>query len=184
MGAALATAAIDAGHDVVIVSGPVHVPYPTAARIIRVVSTEEMLAACSQEFPACDGLIASAAPCDYRPQQIAEQKIAKSGHPLTLHLLETPDIVASLASSKRTSQWIVGFALETSDRHLKALVKLQKKNCHLIVLNGPQAIDSEANSVEIMDREGRIVGQCSGPKIDVARGIVDCIQQTLLSSGA
>jgi phosphopantothenoylcysteine decarboxylase/phosphopantothenate--cysteine ligase len=180
MGAALATAAIECGHDVVVVSGPVHVPYPASARVIPVISTEEMLAACSEEFPACEGLIASAAPCDYRPQQIAEQKIAKSGQPLTLHLLETPDIVATLAASRRATQWIVGFALETNDRHLKALVKLQKKSCNLIVLNGPQAIDSEANSVEIMDREGRIVGQCSGPKIEVARGILACIQQTLL----
>lgn len=180
MGSALATAAIEAGHDVVIVSGPVHVPYPSAARVIPVVSTEEMLAVCQTEFPACDGLIASAAPCDYRPQQISEQKITKSGQPLTLQLLETPDIVATLANSKSPRQWIVGFALETNDQHLRALVKLQKKSCSLMILNGPQAIDSEANSVEIMDRAGRIVGQCQGPKIDVARGIIQCIQQTLL----
>jgi len=182
MGAALAAAAIGKGHDVVIVSGPVHVPYPASARLVPVTSTEEMLAACRDEFPACDGLIASAAPCDYQPQQVAEEKIAKSGQPLTLHLLETPDIVAALASSKRSAQWIVGFALETNDRHLRALVKLQKKSCNLIVLNGPQAIDSEANTVEIMDHLGRIVGQYSGPKCDVARGIMDCIERSLLGA--
>lgn len=181
MGAALAAAAIDKGHEVVIVSGPVHVSYPTSARVVSVISTEEMLAVCQDEFPTCDGLIASAAPCDYRPEQVAEHKIAKSGHPLTLHLYETPDIVATLASSKRSTQWIVGFALETNDRHLRALVKLQKKNCNLIVLNGPQAIDSEANTVEIMDHLGHIVGQSSGPKCEVARGIFACVERSLLS---
>jgi phosphopantothenoylcysteine decarboxylase/phosphopantothenate--cysteine ligase len=181
MGAALAAAAIDKGHEVVIVSGPVHVSYPASARVVPVISTEEMLAVCSDEFPTCDGLIASAAPCDYRPQRVAEHKIAKSGQPLTLHLLETPDIVATLASSKRSAQWIVGFALETNDRHLKALVKLQKKSCNLIVLNGPQAIDSEVNTVEIMDHLGHIVGQYDGPKGEVALGIMDCIERSLLT---
>src|SRR5438093_10162334 len=75
MGKALAEAALALGHEVTIVSGPVDVSYPAAARVVNVVSTEEMLAACQEAFPACDGLIAAAAPCDYRPVRVEPGKI-------------------------------------------------------------------------------------------------------------
>ena len=71
MGKALAEAVLAAGHQVMIVSGPVEVEYPPAAEVTNVVSTEEMLAACRELFPACDGLIGVAAPCDYRPVRVA-----------------------------------------------------------------------------------------------------------------
>ena len=77
MGAALAAAAIEAGHQVVVVSGPVEVAYPAGAEVIPVVSTEEMLAACRKVFPGCDGLIAVAAPCDYRPAAVARRRSAR-----------------------------------------------------------------------------------------------------------
>ena len=67
MGAALVQAAVDAGHEVIVVSGPVDVAYPARAKVVPVVSTEDMLAACQIAFPECDGLIGVAAPCDYRP---------------------------------------------------------------------------------------------------------------------
>src|SRR5690242_731135 len=91
-GAALAAAALELGHDVTIVSGPVEVPYPAAAEVIPVISTEEMLAAARTAFARCDGLIGAAAPCDYRPERVEDQKIAKTGAPLLLHLLETEDV--------------------------------------------------------------------------------------------
>jgi phosphopantothenoylcysteine decarboxylase/phosphopantothenate--cysteine ligase len=181
MGAALAEAALAAGCEVVLVSGPVQVEYPSAATVIPVVSTEQMLEVCCHEFLACDGLIAAAAPCDYRPQQVAQQKIAKTGDPLLLELIETPDIVAALASRKRDDQWFVGFALETNDQHIRALVKLEKKSCDLMVLNGPQAIDAETNHVEIMDRGGTVIASLQGTKVEVARGIMREIQSRLLT---
>src|SRR5271157_3677911 len=82
MGKALAEAALEAGHEVLIVSGPVEIRYPRAARVIAVISTEEMLDACLNAFPKCDGLIAAAAPCDYRPKVVATQKIRKTGRTL------------------------------------------------------------------------------------------------------
>ncbi len=78
MGCALAGAALADGHDVTIVSGPVSVVYPERARVVPVVTTEELLAACRVEFPKCDGLIAAAAPCDYRPENVASNKIRKT----------------------------------------------------------------------------------------------------------
>lgn len=179
MGKALAEAAIAAGHEVTIVSGPVDVAYPAAARVIKVVSTEEMLAESEQVFPACDGMIGVAAPSDYRPVKVEPNKIAKTGEPLELRLVETADVVATLGA-KKTHQWLVGFALETEDHRLRALAKLEKKHCDLMVLNGPEAMHSLDNSVEIMDRDGRVLEILSGPKEDVARGIFAVIERRLI----
>jgi len=180
MGAALAAAAVAAGHEVVIVSGPVEVAYPPAARVVPVISTEEMLEACRREFPACAGLIAVAAPCDYRPRQKADRKISKTGQPLLMELVETPDIVANLAEL-RQGQWMVGFALETHDRHLRAMQKLEKKSCDLIVLNGPAAIHAADTSVEVLDRTGSVVGSYAGDKTVVAQAVFTLIERRLLS---
>ena len=152
MGQALVQAAIDAGHETVVVSGPVEISYAAEATVIPVVSTEEMLAECQRVFPTCDGLIGVAAPCDYRPVRVEPHKIRKSGEPLVLHLVETPDIVATLGAGKRAGQWLVGFALETEDERFRALVKMEKKSCDLMVLNGPQAIASAENTIEVIDR--------------------------------
>jgi phosphopantothenoylcysteine decarboxylase/phosphopantothenate--cysteine ligase len=183
MGRALAEAAIAAGHEVVIVSGPVEVTYPTAARVVPVVSTEEMLDAARREFPACDGVIGVAAPCDYRPVRVEEQKIAKTGEPLHLHLIETPDILTTLGQDRTAAgskQWLVGFALETDDRRYRALVKLQKKNCDLVVSNGPEAMNSTMNDVEILDRNGETAATFRGEKDDVARKIFEVIADRLI----
>ena len=84
MGRELAKAALALDHDVVVVSGPVQVRYPDGVELVDVVSTEEMLDACCEIFPSCDGLIGAAAPCDYRPRKILTEKIAKTGEPLQL----------------------------------------------------------------------------------------------------
>ena len=177
MGCALAEAALELGHDVLVVSGPVEVAYPRAAEVIDIVSTEELLDVCAAKFPACDGLIGAAAPCDYRPVKVATQKIAKSGDPLTLHLVETPDVVATVGSRRRDNQWSVGFALETEDARFRALTKLQRKSCDLIVLNGPEAMNALHNNVEIIDRTGAVIRELGGSKETVAQGILaehDC----------
>ena len=179
MGAALAAAAMELGHEVVIVSGPVEVPYPAAAEVIPVVSTEEMLAAARAAFADCDGLIGAAAPCDYRPEQIEPHKIAKTGEPLLLRLLETDDVVATLAAEK-ADRWVVGFALETDDHRLRALAKLERKRCDLMVLNGVEAMNSLDNRVEILDRAGAVLLAASGTKESVAREILAVIDQRLI----
>ena len=182
MGAALAQAALDFGHEVVVVSGPVEVAYPRNLELIEVISTEEMLEAARAVFPHCQGMIGAAAPCDYRPLRIATQKITKTGGPLELRLVETPDIVATLGQEKRPEQWVVGFALETDDHRFRALTKLEKKSCDLMVLNGPEAMNSLSNCVEILDRQGKVVEALSGPKEVVARGILHAIERLLLPS--
>lgn len=183
MGKALAEAALELGHYVTIVSGPVEVAYPPAANVAPVVSTEEMLDVARRIFATCDGLIGAAAPCDYRPQRIAENKISKTGEPLLLELIETPDIVATLAFEK-THQWVVGFALETEDRRLRALAKLERKRCDLVVSNGPEAMNAVDNSVEIIAHSGEVIEALAGSKEDVARGILRVVQSRLIARKA
>ena len=182
MGACLAEAAIEAGHEVVIVSGPVDVAYPDAAEVVPVVSTEEMLSAAAEVFAHCDGLIGAAAPCDYRPVKVAEGKIAKTGDPLQLHLVETDDVVATLGAAKG-DKWVVGFALETEDHRLRALAKLERKHCDLMVSNGAEAMHSLENDVEVLTPDGEVLGSFRGPKLDVARGVVQVVQQRLIDRG-
>jgi phosphopantothenoylcysteine decarboxylase/phosphopantothenate--cysteine ligase len=179
MGAALAAAAVEAGHKVVVVSGPVDVKYPEAAEVISVVSTEDMFEASLEVFPTCDGLIAVAAPCDYRPVVVSAKKIRKTGEPLKLHLVETPDIVALLARIK-DDQWMVGFALETTDVRMRAMQKLERKSCDLIVANGPGAIHAQDTEVELISADGQVVASLSGPKPQVGQQIFQIIQQQLI----
>ncbi len=182
MGRALAQAALEAGHEVVIVSGPVEVTYPSQAEVIPVVSTEDMLEACRRVFATCDGAICAAAPCDYRPEKVATRKITKTGGPLALHLIETPDVCATLGSEKSPDQWLVGFALETEDQRFRALVKLERKSCDLMVLNGPQAMNAADNQVEVMDRSGKILASLAGSKEEVARAILALVQERLIDA--
>ena len=180
MGQALAEAALALGHDVVIISGPVVVEYPREAEVIPIVSTEDLLAAAERLFPTCDGVIAAAAPCDYRPLRVESQKIAKTGEPIALHLIETPDVIATIGRHRRADQWMVGFALETEDQRFRALTKLERKSCDFIVLNGPEAMDAAENSGEIIAPSGDVVQALHGSKRVVADGILRLIQERLL----
>ncbi|HEX2475337.1 MAG TPA: phosphopantothenoylcysteine decarboxylase [Lacipirellulaceae bacterium] len=181
MGRALAEAAIARGHDVVVISGPVEIEYPSQARVVPVISTEEMLAAAAHEFGTCDGLIGAAAPCDYRPVRVESHKIAKTGQPIDLHLVETDDVVATLGQRKGR-RWVVGFALETEDHRLRALAKLEKKFCDLIVSNGPQAISAHDNEVEVITPAGEVVAALKGSKEIVASQILTIIEERLITS--
>lgn len=172
MGAALAAAALAAGHQVTLISGPVNVEYPRQARLIAVDTTAEMLAAVLEQFPQHDGLIGAAAPCDYMPRKVSTEKIAKDGQPLQLELVETPDIVATAAQTKRKDQWVVGFALETEDQRFRAIVKMQRKCCDLMVSNGPSAINASTNVVEILAADGSTLAHVAGSKQLVAEAII------------
>jgi phosphopantothenoylcysteine decarboxylase / phosphopantothenate---cysteine ligase len=180
MGAALAAAALELGHSVTIISGPVEVVYPAEIEVIGVLSTEEMLEASRKAFEHCDGLIGAAAPCDYRPERVEPHKIAKTGEPLLLRLLETDDVVATLAAEKGC-RWVVGFALETDDHRLRALAKLERKRCDLMVSNGVEAMNALDNRVEILDPAGTVLREASGSKGAVAREILAVIQQRLIA---
>jgi phosphopantothenoylcysteine decarboxylase/phosphopantothenate--cysteine ligase len=180
MGCELARAALALGHEVILVSGPVNLAYPDGVQVIAVTTTDDMLEACQRLFGSCDGLIGAAAPCDYQPVRVSTEKIAKNGAPLTLHLVETPDVVATLGAAKSPRQWTVGFALETEDQRFRAISKLERKSCDLIVLNGPQAMNAAENCVELLDKSGQVIATFAGSKELVAHGILSEIQQRLI----
>lgn len=174
MGSALADAAIKNGFNVTIVSGPVSINYPDGASVIPVVSTQEMFDAVLQTWPDCVGLIAAAAPSDFRPATYSESKIKKSvdSKQLSIELIENPDILAEVGRQKTSDQWTIGFALETDNAIANATEKLKRKNCDFIVLNDPSAIDSKHSNVSIINSSGEVIENVAGSKRIVAQAIL------------
>ena len=183
MGYALAQAALEAGHKAVLVSGPTSLAPPTGCEFHAVETTGEMYDKCMARFPKCDGVIGAAAVCDYRPRQRTSGKIAKTGKPLQLELVETPDILAELGRRKQAArQWVVGFALESSNPRDNALRKLDAKGCDAILLNHPSTIGTDASHVELIDAGGQTVAIWTDSKIGIARAIITWIDASLARS--
>ena len=182
MAKALAEAGLARGHDVTIVSGPVHVEYPRRARVIPVVTTAEMLAACLRELPACDGVIAAAAPCDFEPVKRQPGKIPRQGTGLRLELKPTTDIIATLARRERPGQWFVAFALEPGADPQRAFAKITAKRCDLIVVNDVSALEAAKTAVTVYDRSHARVGGKTGTKPTVATWLVTLIEKKLCST--
>jgi phosphopantothenoylcysteine decarboxylase/phosphopantothenate--cysteine ligase len=180
MARGLAAAALARGHEVVIVSGPVHVTYPRGARVIPVVTTAEMLAASIRELPACDGVIAAAAPCDFEPVERRPGKIPRQGAGLTLRLKPTTDVIATLARRRRPGQWFVAFALEPGADPQRACAKITAKQCDLIVVNDVTALEADRNVVDVYDARHAHVGAKRGTKRAVASWLIRLIETRLV----
>jgi phosphopantothenoylcysteine decarboxylase/phosphopantothenate--cysteine ligase len=136
MGFALAETLAAQGARVVLVTGPVHlnITHPSVRRV-NVTSADEMLEACVNEYADCDAAVLSAAVADYKPVQVAEQKVKKQEQEWQLAMTRTPDIAAVLGGLKKPHQRLIGFALETESELEHAMGKLQRKNLDMIVLN-------------------------------------------------
>lgn len=145
MGYALAEAARDAGARVTIISGPVNLPAPDKVRIVNTISACDMLEASLEAQRACDIFIAAAAVADYRPVQVADQKIKKSGEQIQLSMIRNPDIVATIAS-REDKPFVVGFAAETRDVAMYARDKLSRKKLDMIIANDVSHTDIGFNS--------------------------------------
>jgi phosphopantothenoylcysteine decarboxylase/phosphopantothenate--cysteine ligase len=144
MGYALAEAARDAGARVTIISGPVRLDTPEKVSVTQVKSANDMLTACLEQS-GCDIFIAAAAVADYRPLQIAQQKIKKSGEQMQMALIKNPDIVATIAQLE-DKPFVIGFAAETQDVATYARGKLTKKNLDMIIANDVSNTDIGFNS--------------------------------------
>ncbi|MCA8998929.1 MAG: phosphopantothenoylcysteine decarboxylase, partial [Planctomycetaceae bacterium] len=132
MGYAIAEAAVQAGWEVELLSGPVDLCPPDGCRVHGVETTREMRDAAVELFPHCDGVIAAAAVCDYKPRERIAGKLSKTGGPITIEMIETDDVLAELGQLKG-GRWVVGFALEAQNPRENALQKLRRKNCDWIV---------------------------------------------------
>lgn len=182
MGAALARAALKAGHEVDVVTGPAEVPLPGATRVVRVVSALQMLEACHELYPSCDVLIGAAAVADYRPAARLESKRPRDPGPWILELVPNPDILAELgAKAASSSKTHVGFALQTGVLETalaRAREKLAKKHLDWIVLNWADAIASDSGDFWLLQRGGseESLGEIS--KDDLATRLLERVTAT------
>ncbi|HXS36255.1 MAG TPA: bifunctional phosphopantothenoylcysteine decarboxylase/phosphopantothenate--cysteine ligase CoaBC [Flavipsychrobacter sp.] len=161
MGVAIAEALADSGAQVTLVLGPSHLqPYHANIKTVHVESAAEMYKACNEIFPATQIAILAAAVADYKPEQIASEKIKKDDNTLELRLIKTDDILASLGKIKKANQTLVGFALETTDELKHATQKLRNKNADMIVLNSLRdegaGFGYDTNKITMLDNGGNV----------------------------
>ncbi|HEX6825581.1 MAG TPA: bifunctional phosphopantothenoylcysteine decarboxylase/phosphopantothenate--cysteine ligase CoaBC [Nitrospiraceae bacterium] len=183
MGYAIAEAAQARGAQVVLVTGPTALPIPRGIEVVSVATAEEMLKALSARLAWSTTVIMAAAVADFRPTHPASQKIKKQGRTgQTLDLERTTDILASL-SAQRTTQFMVGFAAETSDLIAHAKDKLKSKGLDLIVANDVTiegaGFGSDQNTATVIDREGNLTELPLMPKRSLADAILNRAHELL-----
>ena len=142
MGYALAEAARDRGANVTLISGPTRLTAPQGVELVRIESSAQLCAAVLERGEKADVVIQAAAPADFRPKNVADRKIKKTGENMTLELEATTDIAAELGRRKQPGQILVAFAAETNDVMDNARGKLIKKNADLIVANDVSRSDA------------------------------------------
>lgn len=181
MGIALAEAAAEQGHQVTLVLGPTHLrPKNEVVDVLPVESALDMLAAAEAHFAEADLIILCAAVADYRPKHYEEEKIKREyKDSLTLELVKNPDIAATLGAKKQAGQYMIGFALETSDQagtREHALSKMQRKHLDMIVSNTLQDAGAgfgyDTNRVCLIYADGREEQLPLLSKVEVARRIL------------
>jgi len=157
MGYAIAEAAIESDHDVVLISGPVSLAPPAGARMVNVITSDEMHDAVHEAVRDCDVLVMCAAVSDYKPACVAKAKIKKRDEHFSLDLIPARDILKSLPRSRNF--FVVGFAAETNELVKHAEKKLHDKNLDLIVANDVSrpdvGMESADNEVTILFSDGK-----------------------------
>ncbi|MDH3636385.1 MAG: bifunctional phosphopantothenoylcysteine decarboxylase/phosphopantothenate--cysteine ligase CoaBC [Gammaproteobacteria bacterium] len=184
MGYALAEAALQAGADVTLVSGPVALIAPTGAKLVTVESAQQMYEAVMQRASQSEIFIGCAAVSDYRVEQVAENKIKKSAETMSLQLTLNVDILAAI-SGLENRPFCVGFAAETQDLEKYALAKLEQKNLDMIaanrVGNDESGFETDFNQLEVFWRDGH--GSIErGSKSGVAKQLIDLIAERYTSA--
>ena len=148
MGYALARAAVQAGHEVTLISAPVTLRAPGEVKLVNVATSGEMFVAVKEHFEKCDCLIMAAAVSDYAPVRRSKTKVKKDKCNLTIKLKPTTDIL-KWAGAHKGQRLIIGFALEDKALRKRAEKKLIVKNLDMIIANTPAAIGAEEVSVQI-----------------------------------
>ena len=176
MGFAIAEELYRLGAEVTLISGPTALSLSSKTiKHIDVVSADDLLEATLAEFGEADITVMSAAVADYKPEQVADQKIKKKEQAFSLNLIKTTDILAELGKKKRANQLLVGFALETENEVAHASDKLKKKNLDLIVLNSLKdegaGFKSDLNKITILDKQLNAETFVLKPKNEVAQDI-------------
>lgn len=180
MGYAIAEAAVAAGHDVKLISGPASIAPPPGAEFISIVTSDELHDAVHRGVRECDVLVMCAAVSDYKPATVERQKMPKRKTAFALELIPTRDILATLPKENRNF-FVVGFAAETQELEANAQKKLRAKNCDMIVANdvsgGESGMESDDNEVTIFFREGAPRKILRASKKIIARELVKIISK-------
>jgi len=185
MGFAIARAAVEAGAQVTLVAGPVHLPTPRGARRIDVRTAQQMFDAVLPAAPQQDVFIATAAVADWRPASMADQKIKKApGRSVpSFEMTENPDILASVAALPGRP-FCVGFAAESENLLQHAREKLQRKNVPLLVGNiGPATFGADDNALTLVDAKGHLELP-RADKVTLARQLVAEIARRMAADAA
>lgn len=179
MGYLLGKEAKSRGADVVIISGPTSLEPPKGVQVVKVNTTEEMFAAVGEHFDTCDILIKSAAPADYRPENISATKIKKKDNKedeLNIKFVRNPDI-AYYYGNRKNKQVVIGFAAETDNLVEYAKNKLKKKNFDFIVANDVTkegaGFKSDTNIATIIHNKGEIESYPIMSKSELSKIILD-----------
>lgn len=177
MGYAVAQMAAERGAEVLLISGPSALAVPPNVKAVQVESTNEMLEACLAAYDAVDIVIKAAAVADYRPRDVADQKIKKKTDDALIVVMDkNPDILKTLGA-KKAHQVLVGFAAETQNLLANAREKVVKKNLDMIVANDVTAagagFNSDTNIVKFLYANGDVCELEQMPKVDVANRILD-----------
>ena len=176
MGYACAQAAVDRGHKVTLVAGPVDLEKPRGVKLIRVITADDMRQAMLEHFEKCDGVIMTAAVNDYRVRDQKKHKIQKSDGPFTMELERTEDILAELGRRKR-KQVLIGFAVQDKAARANARRKLKQKNLDAIVLNTPAAMGADRSVVEILQSGETWVSFPLRRKTIIAKQLIKIVEQ-------
>ncbi len=175
MGYAIAVAAVDAGADVTLVTGPANIMLPKGADIINVKSTQQMYDAVIDNFNECDAIILAAAPSDFKPIKEHDNKIKKKSG-LNLELISNPDIALQAGKLKK-NQKIILFAAESENLIENATDKMHRKNADMIVANditkSGAGFASDTNIVSIIKKNGDVNNYDIMPKTDLAVIIIE-----------
>ena len=189
MGFAVARAAADAGAEVTLVAGPVHLPTPRGVRRVDVLSAQQMLEATLHSVQTASIFIATAAVADWRPAEHSEQKIKKdgTGKPPALQFVENEDILLTVAQGARAKDgrlFCVGFAAESENLAEHAKAKRERKGIPLLVGNiGPLTFGQDDNSLLLVDAHG-VRELPRAPKLSLARDLVAEIAARIPSAGS
>ena len=173
MGYAIAEAALDVGHDVILFSGPVNLARPRNAKVIYVSTSDQMFDAVHQHADEANVCVLCAAVADYKPAQVSPVKIKKRATQLSLELIPTRDILDSLGRLQNRKFLLVGFAAETDHLEANATKKLHEKNCDIVVANDARvAMETDENELLILFRDGDTKKILRAPKKNLARELV------------
>ena len=176
MGYALAAEAAAQGAKVILVSGPVSLAEPAGTEMVHVRTAEEMYSATHDRVNDADIFIAAAAVSDYRPADSAKQKIKKDSETMSIDLVRSKDILASVASLN-AAPFTVGFAAETENVRGYALGKLKNKKLNMIIANrvgDDCGFDCDDNAVEVYWQGGE-QGYAKAAKTELARQIIQLV---------